>query len=158
MFGYTKIIQRIHNIDVVDDSDVDDSDVDDSDNSKDIDEILMNNTSNGRLCITDSPCDSLLDNIIQHPFIENISFDLDSIRQYREKIHIIPYKISTFNEFHFVEYNIDIDFPSITLMNIDNVSENVIDTLDTIYGTKKIMGNIVFKNNCYIFVDRKSVV
>lgn len=145
MFDYNKILQRIHDIDI----DVDD----DGDNSKYNDEILMNHTSNSRLCITDSLDDSLLDNIIQHSFIENISLDLDSIRHYREKIYIIPYKISTLNEHHFVEYNIDVAFPSIALMNIDHVSENVIDTLDTIYGMKKIVGNVVFKNNCYVFVQ-----
>jgi hypothetical protein len=107
---------------------------------------------------------NLLDDIIQHPFIEdieNIDLNIVSNDHYREKICLIPYRITNHDDHHFVEFNVGSDFHVLKQSILDKdkdkgkdkVYETLNNTLHHISGRKKMMGSVTFKNKHFILVQ-----
>jgi len=96
---------------------------------------------------------TLLDTIIQHPYVEKLSLDLNKLSQCREKIHLIIYRINKYGENTTVEFYLTTDFLSLHMTDGLLLSTHLNDTLCHIPGTKRIKGDIVVENNIYAFVQ-----
>jgi len=92
----------------------------------------------------------MLSSILRHPYIERIAYDnLDIHKNNNERNYLVIYRIKTYNEInHLVEFYILDDFLSST-KNTDNVDTE----LQSIYGDKRIKGNVLFKKKKYSFVQ-----
>ncbi len=97
---------------------------------------------------------NLLDNIIQHPFINNITYDKF---QLLKECCIIFYRIRIFNKNHYVEYYINHNFFKISLsteITVFNIYENIIiETRKSIGGIKHFKGIYEYNDNNYIFIQ-----
>jgi len=96
---------------------------------------------------------TLLDTIIQHPYVENLSLDLNKLSQCREKIHLIIYRINKYGENTAVEFYLTTDFLSLHMTEGLLLATHLNDTLCHIPGTKRIKGDIIVENNIYVFVQ-----
>jgi hypothetical protein len=96
---------------------------------------------------------TILDTIIQHPYIENLSLDLNNLSQCREKIHLIIYRINKYGQHTTVEFYLTNDFLSLHMTDGLILSTHLNDTLRHIPGSKRIKGNIILGNNIYAFVQ-----
>lgn len=96
---------------------------------------------------------TLLDTIVRHPYVENLSLDLNNLSQCREKIHLIIYRINKYGENTSVEFYLTNDFLSLRMREGLLLSTHLNDTLRHIPGTKRIKGDILFENNIYAFVQ-----
>ena len=112
----------------------------DSDSGSDTDD------SNGLTNINND----MLSSILRHPYIEHIAYDnLDIHKNKNERNYLVIYRIKTYNEInHVVEFYILNDFLSSTI-NTDNVDTE----LQSIYGDKRIKGNVLFNEKNYSFVQ-----
>lgn len=89
--------------------------------------------------------------ILRHPYIEHIKENdkIDIYKTNNERKYWVIYRLKTYNEVnHVVEFYVLNDFLSSTT-NTDNVDSE----LQSIYGDKRIKGNILFKGNRYSFVQ-----
>jgi hypothetical protein len=97
---------------------------------------------------------NLLDNIIQHPFINNITYNRF---QMLKECYIIFYRINVFNKYHYVEYYINNNFSKISLTTETtafNIFENIIiETEKTIRGIKRFKGIYEHNDNQYMFIQ-----
>lgn len=96
---------------------------------------------------------TLLDTIIQHPYVENLSLDLNRLSQCREKIHLIIYRINKYGENTTVDFYLTTDFLSLHMTDGLLLATHLNDTLRHIPGTKRIKGDIIVENNIYAFVQ-----
>ena len=103
------------------------------------------------------PSGNILDTIVQHPFMENISTNtyayLTVKSPCREKIHLIVYRINTYKENNVVEFYLKSDFLSTDINIGDNISTVVNDTLHHVAGTKRLSGYIMVGNIRHVFVQ-----
>ena len=92
--------------------------------------------------------------ILRHPYIEHLAYDNLDIHKNKkdnknERNYLVIYRIKTYNEInHVVEFYILNDFLSSTI-NTDNVDTE----LQSIYGDKRIKGNVLFNEKNYSFVQ-----
>jgi len=149
MFNYNKVLNFNNNSDNNSDSDShydSDNDINNSNNSNNYYYEIkeQNNTIN----------DSLLDNIVQHNFIDNIALDkTESIN----KCNIIIYRINCFNSHNYVEYYLNKGFLSLNLKTKKTLDElfYIIEEKINKYisGVKKIQGSYEYNNEKYIFIQ-----
>lgn len=158
MFRYNNTIDNGINSDI--DSDIDsDSEYTDPSSSKQFNnEILMELSSNRRHRDTTSSQYNMIDAIVQHPFMERLELQEDDLHNCREKIYIIPYKITKYSTEskteYFVEYHIPDEFLSTTTIPNSNCLDTLVDdTLTNMSGKKKLMGNTKFNDHQYLFVQ-----
>jgi hypothetical protein len=96
----------------------------------------------------------IFSSILRHPYIEYIDNDNLDIHKNKkdnknERNYLVIYRIKTYNEVnHVVEFYILNDFLSSTT-NTDDVDTE----LQTIYGDKRIKGNVLFNEKKYSFVQ-----
>ena len=103
----------------------------------------------------------ILDNVIRHPYMEqldlNLDLELDNSKNNVERNYLINYRINTYNMVnHLVEFYILDDFLSSSIKNnlLDSKDESCLTTdIQSIDGEKRIKGSILFKSNCYTFVQ-----
>lgn len=96
---------------------------------------------------------TLIDTIIQHPYVEKLSLDLNKLSHCREKIHLIIYRINKYGENTTVEFYLTTDFLSLHMTDGLLLATHLNDTLRHIPGTKRIKGDIIVENNIYAFVQ-----
>ena len=100
---------------------------------------------------------NILDTIVQHPFMEKISTNTyDSLTvdsPCREKIHLIVYRINTYNANNVVEFYLKSHFLSTDIDIGDNIAAAVNNTLHHITGTKRLSGYIMIGNIRHVFVQ-----
>jgi len=141
--------------------------IDDDDDEEDVymDEIRMKsydydntntNTNNNDTC--ESIQYNMIDMIVQHPFMERLELQMDVLHNCREKIRIIPYKITKHslidNVEYFVEYSINDDFLSTNFNSKSNLINDIVDDmLVNLSGKKKMIGYVKFKGHIYLFVQ-----
>lgn len=103
---------------------------------------------------------NILDTIVQHPFMEKISTNTyDSLTvdsPCREKIHLIVYRINTYNANNVVEFYLKSHFLSTDIDIGDNIATAVNNTLHHIIGTKRLSGYIMVGNIRHVFVQVRS--
>tara|TARA_B110000967_G_scaffold113721_1_gene116346 strand:+ start:1573 stop:2463 length:891 start_codon:yes stop_codon:yes gene_type:complete len=137
------------------DSDSDNHNDDTSSIDHSVDEILIHPDHYNNAGKFNSSQYNIVDTIIQHPFIERLLLKLDDLYKCREKIYIIPYKTSKYdNNDFFIEFYINHDFFSIELMSTNNnVCKMVDNLLENLPGRKKMVGNMKFNGHQYLFVQ-----
>lgn len=143
MFRYNKLLKMIDS----------DDDVDDVDNLIDDENTTFDIQSKNGEYKTQG---SLLDSIIQHPFMETISIDINTTTTKREKYNIIVYRLGTYGTNKVVEFYLSHEFLSVHLEIGDNISSNVIDALRHVAGVKRVLGQLEFDSNRYIFVQTRN--
>ena len=149
MLNYNKVLNFNNNSDTDSDSNYD------SDSDNDINN--SNNTNNNYYEIKEqinTINDSLLDNIVQHNFIDNLILDkTESIN----KCNIIIYRINCFNSHHYVEYYFNKGFLSLKLKtnkSLDEVFYIIEEKISKyISGVKKNQGSYEYNNEKYIFIQ-----
>ena len=100
---------------------------------------------------------NILDTIVQHPFMENISTNtytaLTVDSPCREKIYLIVYRINTYNANNVVEFYLKSHFLSTDIDIGDNIATAVNNTLHHVTGTKRLSGYIMVGNIRHVFVQ-----
>ena len=100
---------------------------------------------------------NILDTIVQHPFMENISTNtytaLTVDSPCREKIYLIVYRINTYNANNVVEFYLKSHFLSTDIDIGDNIATAVNNTLYHVTGTKRLSGYIMVGNIRHVFVQ-----
>lgn len=97
---------------------------------------------------------NIMDEIIQHPFIEKTNINLDILSMCREKIYLILYRINEYKGNYVVEFYIHKEMPFIQIFKMnDDIPSKINDTLNYILGSKRITGNINYHNTNYIFIQ-----
>jgi hypothetical protein len=101
--------------------------------------------------------ENILDSIIQHPFMENITTNtyasLTVNSPCREKIRLIVYRINTYKENNVVEFYLISHFLSTDIDIGDNIATAVNNTLQHVVGTKRLSGYVMVDNIRHVFVQ-----
>ena len=97
--------------------------------------------------------ENLLDSIIQHPFIDSITFDK---LQLVETCYCIIYRIQDFNGYSYIEYYIDNNFLKFcfkTTYKLMDIYKDIISDINIkIKGIKKFKGIYKYNNDDYVFI------
>lgn len=100
---------------------------------------------------------NILDTIVQHPFMEKISTNtyasLTVDSPCREKIHLIVYRINTYNANNVVEFYLKSHFLSTDIDIGDNIATAVNNTLHHVAGIKRLSGYVMVGNIRHVFVQ-----
>tara|TARA_B100001059_G_C17804953_1_gene568545 strand:+ start:1198 stop:2076 length:879 start_codon:yes stop_codon:yes gene_type:complete len=144
MFNYNKVLNINNNSDSDSDSDIGINNSDNTNNSYCEIKEKNNNTINY----------SLLDNIVQHNFIDNLILDK---KESINKCNIIIYRINCFNSHDYVEYYFNKGFLSLNLKTNKSLDEifYIIEEKISKYisGVKKNQGSYEYNNEKYIFIQ-----
>lgn len=96
---------------------------------------------------------TILVDLLQHPYIDKLPFNMDEITAYRDKLHLIVYRINNYNGHYVVEFHIIDDFISIYMKQSDDLLKVVTSTLNKLQGIKRIKGHLKMEGVCYLFVQ-----
>jgi hypothetical protein len=96
---------------------------------------------------------TILNDILQHPYIDKIPFNMDEITTYRDKLHLIVYRINNYNGHYVVEFHIIDDFISISMKQLDDPLKVVTSTLIKLQGSKRIKGHLKMEGLDYLFIQ-----
>ena len=144
MFNYNKVLNINNNSDSDSDSDIGINNSDNTNNSYCEIKEKNNNTINY----------SLLDNIVQHNFIDNLILDK---KESINKCNIIIYRINCFNSHDYVEYYFNKGLLSLNLKtnkSLDEVFYIIEEKISKyISGVKKNKGSYEYNNEKYIFIQ-----
>lgn len=98
---------------------------------------------------------TILNDLLQHPYIDKLPFNMDEITTYRDKLHLIVYRINNYNGHYVVEYHIVDDFISISMKQSDDPPKVVTSTLIKLQGSKRIKGHLKMEGSYYLFVQMR---
>jgi hypothetical protein len=80
---------------------------------------------------------------------------MDEITTYRDKLHLIVYRINNYNGHYVVEFHILDDFISISMKQSDEPLNIVMSTLNKLQGIKRIKGHLKMEGLDYLFIQVK---
>lgn len=107
-----------------------------------------------RYDISDDVDSSLLNSIVQHPFIDELGVNLDNISTNKHKLVVVLYRINNHNKYHFVEYYLpNGEFITPILAENENLLYNIKNILSDIPGVKRIKGTWITNDYCYMFIQ-----
>jgi hypothetical protein len=120
-------------------------------------EILIPASSNALHNGTVEEC-NIMDGIVQHQFMEHLELQKNLLYASREMIYIIPYRIVKHSISdtieYYIEYNIPGDFLSTSMIDTSVCIDTVVnEILKNMMGRKKIVGNLKYNDNQYLFVQ-----
>lgn len=97
---------------------------------------------------------SLLNSIVQHPFIDGLGVNLDNISVNKHKLVLVLYRINKYNKYYFVEYYLpNGKFITPILADNENLLYNIKNILSDIPGVKRIKGTWTTNDSCYMFIQ-----
>lgn len=105
---------------------------------------------NDRYNSSDNNNNTILNTILQHPYIEELSIDLDECKH---NINIVLYRISHYGENITTEFYLPKEFLSIQRTSDYELTYTLNETLCQITGMKRVNGTMLFENESYIFVQ-----
>jgi len=160
MFRYNKLLKLVGSYSSDSDGDSDSDDNEESNTGAQSNELVVNKPVMYDIQYKNETAirqGNILDTIVQHPFMEKISTNtyssltLDS--PCREKIHLIVYRINTYNTNNVVEFYLKSHFLSTDIDIGDNIATAVNNTLQHVAGTKRLSGYVMVGNIRHVFVQ-----
>ena len=135
--NYNKLI---NNDDIYSDSDVDNN------NDNDIQP----------LCDISSRHTNILNNILQHQYIDKLSLDLKEITSCKcNKTRVIVYRINKYEKNDVVEFYLSDEFITIDLSKQSDILMTIQTYLNHLCGVSRLKGSKFYDNNQYIFVQMR---
>lgn len=124
-----------------------------SDNSDDDNNDNSDNDDIRPLCDVPSTHTTLLSDIIQHPYIDNLPFNIKELTSCVGQQRIIVYRINKYGENNVVEFHLNGDFLSVELNSADDILRLIQSTLQELPGVKRLKGNLYYEGIHYLFVQ-----
>lgn len=110
--------------------------------------------TNHRSLVKEAANTCLLNSIVQHPFIDDLSVNLDKISFGKHKLILILYRINKHIESSYVEYYLpNGNFLLPILSGNENLLDDLKKTIGDLPGAKRIKGTMFVNDQCYIFVQ-----
>lgn len=96
----------------------------------------------------------MLNSIVQHPFIDDLSINLDKISFGKHNLILILYRINKHIKSSYVEYYLpNGKFISPILSSNENLIDDLKKTICDVSGAKRIKGTLFINDQCYIFIQ-----